>query len=307
MRDAILQINDIRRKVIGRFDTLSQFQYVKEEDRKSILLYKPILLELLSKIRDKIRDGKCKPWKVLNLEEKNKKKMENTKVSVGIFGGSFDPPHIVHLLRILSHLANDESRSDFIVVLPSANPDTQIDPLRPSKNPYELRAKLLKFMIADFGPLIRLSNVRKNNQFHHAIENLIIINWEVKISITQIMGSDNFKRVHKKIPQAVKDWKKFSKNIIYRLHVFQRAGGMSVDEMNAIGFQLPLIIEPPLSFRNIGNISSTLVREDISLKYFYPHPEVLNLFIGSYVYPKKIRQATLLEVNSFSNSKMGKL
>ncbi|ABV32963.1 MULTISPECIES: nicotinate (nicotinamide) nucleotide adenylyltransferase [Pseudothermotoga] len=80
----------------------------------------------------------------------------NTKNKIGIFGGSFNPPHIGHL--IISQYAIEMLQLDLLYIVPTYIPPHKSNDLAP----FELRFKWCKITFS--GPHISISDYEKNRQ-----------------------------------------------------------------------------------------------------------------------------------------------
>ena len=83
--------------------------------------------------------------------------------SIGLFGGSFDPPHLAHVLAVAWALAGGEVGR--VWVIPSGG-----HPFGKKMAPYADRREMCRRAIACFGRRVRLDNVERGNRVHYTID-----------------------------------------------------------------------------------------------------------------------------------------
>lgn len=163
------------------------------------------------------------------------------KLKAGIFGGSFNPPHLAH--QLIAQKALDELGIDLLIILPTyQNPLKNISP-----SSSELRLNWCKKIFDDKKMLV--SSYEIDNKIHYTYESIEYFNklYEVKYLI---IGSDNIKDLTK--------WRNFEWiNDTITWIVFTR-DDVTVDtsllkQYKVINFELP--------------VSSTEIRQSGDLKH----------------------------------------
>src|SRR5436305_14487687 len=76
---------------------------------------------------------------------------------IGIFGGTFDPPHYGHL--IVAEQAREQAALDLVWFVPSARPPHKVD--RPI-TPFERRAEMLSLALAGHEDKFRLETIERD-------------------------------------------------------------------------------------------------------------------------------------------------
>lgn len=108
---------------------------------------------------------------------------------IGVLGGTFDPPHIGHL--ILGEYAVDALELDKLLYVPAADPPHKQDEF---KTPVEYRLKMLELALAD-NPHFEISGVDIDRPGPHYSVDMIQIIREQNPSaeIYFVMGSDSLR------------------------------------------------------------------------------------------------------------------
>lgn len=107
-------------------------------------------------------------------------------MKIGIFGGTFDPPHKEHLNICLN--CKSELNLDKILVIPSGTPPHKPD----KKTDKEMRLSMVKTAFSTF-PFIEISDIEINEQIsytYNTLENLKLIYKNAELYL--IIGSDSF-------------------------------------------------------------------------------------------------------------------
>ncbi|MCJ7508197.1 MAG: nicotinate-nucleotide adenylyltransferase [candidate division Zixibacteria bacterium] len=181
---------------------------------------------------------------------------------IGILGGTFDPPHLGHL--VLAQELAEELKLDRVLFIPSAvPPHKDISEVSSAKHRFEMTKRATKgnklFSVSDIelkrkGPSYTVDTIRELKKIYPQSE------------LFFLTGSDILEEILKwKDPQE-----------IYRqikIVIGLRPGFDKIDPANQFVHKSQIIEITSL------NISSTLIREKIkkgkSIKYLVP-PEVLN-------------------------------
>jgi nicotinate-nucleotide adenylyltransferase len=185
--------------------------------------------------------------------------------TIGVFGGTFDPPHMGHL--ILAEVTCDALKLDQVLFVPSADP--------PHKNKWPItdvkhRVAMLREAIAD-NPRFALSQVDISRPGpHYTVDTLRILREEFAgAELYFLMGGDSL--------HDFPSWRDPGGIIMQaKLAVMQRPGENANIDLPALSAQLPGI-EDRIVFVDapIIGISATIMRERLragdSIRYQVPH------------------------------------
>lgn len=179
---------------------------------------------------------------------------------VGLYGGTFDPIHVGHLI-VIENAINDMNL-DKVIILPSSNPPHK---KHKDKTDTDIRVEMVSEAIKD-NPKIILSTYESDTDqviyTHHTLE---YFTESLKgHDIFYIMGEDSF--------MTIDTWRNYEDILDYNIIVFAREGieknSDLVKMVEKIKIDNPNIFL--LNSLNI-NISSTLIRtlvkENKSIKY----------------------------------------
>jgi nicotinate-nucleotide adenylyltransferase len=112
-----------------------------------------------------------------------------TRVQLGLFGGTFDPPHLGHLI-LASEAAQQFNLTRVLWMLAPDPPHKLEQPLTPLPH----RLEMLKRMIAD-NPLFEISYLEINRPGPHYTVDTVhaLAKQEPNADITLLMGGDSFR------------------------------------------------------------------------------------------------------------------
>ncbi len=116
-----------------------------------------------------------------------------TRAQIGLFGGTFDPPHLGHLI-LASEAAHQFKLTRVLWVL-APDPPHKLDQ---SLTPLRHRLEMLKRMIAD-NPIFEISYLEINRPGpHYTIDTVrALTGQEPNADITLLMGGDSFRDLPK--------------------------------------------------------------------------------------------------------------
>lgn len=137
-----------------------------------------------------------------------------TRKQIGLFGGTFDPPHLGHL--ILASEAAHQFKLERVLWMLAPDPPHKLEqPITPLPH----RLEMLKRMTAD-NPLFEISYLEINRSGpHYTIDSVqIFAEQEPKVDITLLIGGDSFRDLPKwRDPSALV-------SAVHRLGVMRRPG-----------------------------------------------------------------------------------
>ena len=184
---------------------------------------------------------------------------ESNRARIGIFGGSFNPPHAAHL--IVAEFIRDEFDLDRILWIPSYH--------TPLKNPEDLapmeeRYEMTRIAISD-NDRFDLSDVEiRRGGFSYTVDTLRSLQEKSpEIEFSLIMGTDSF--------GGISSWRE-PEEILRRapLIVYPRKGSDTVEELHGASGRISIARAP------LVEISGTMIRERIrhgrSIRYLVPPP-----------------------------------
>ncbi len=135
----------------------------------------------------------------------------NYNTKIGIFGGSFNPPHMGHLY--IANTAIKKLNLDFIIFM--------ITPQNPNKkniDTYSLNERInLSKKLCNNNPKIKIISIEKSLHLHYTYLSMLFINKFVsnKTQLFWIMGEDNLTNFH-----LFKYWKNIATS--FNIAVFSR-------------------------------------------------------------------------------------
>lgn len=197
-----------------------------------------------------------------------------TRKQIGLFGGTFDPPHLGHL--ILASEAAHQFKLERVLWMLAPDPPHKLEqPITPLPH----RLEMLKCMTAD-NPLFEISYLEINRSGpHYTIDSVqIFAEQEPKVDITLLIGGDSFRDLPK--------WRDPSALIsaVHRIGVMRRPDDLI--DMRTLESQFPGVIEK-VSFIDVllQELSSHEIRrrivQDEEYRYY--------LFPSVYEYIEKNR------------------
>lgn len=189
-------------------------------------------------------------------------------MKIGLFGGTFDPIHIGHMILMENVINNLDL--DKIYVLPNSNPPHKLENKKTALN---LRLKMVKEAIKD-NPKLEINDYDyRDNEIHYTFET---INYFKKSFPNDefffIMGEDSFLDIEK--------WKNYKEILKENLIIFKRYSNKNFSLISKIN-QVRKYNKNIYLIDNIAlDISSTLIRnlvkENKSIRYLVDD-EVINI------------------------------
>lgn len=151
---------------------------------------------------------------------------------IGIFGGSFNPPHMAHVLVVAWALGTGEI--DRVWAIPTGG-----HPFGKNLAPFEDRMEMARRAFACFGELVEVLDVEREPRVHYSIETMrALARGYPRNSWRWIMGSDTLLDAER--------WLEYDRLMELAPPLVIPRGGRAA----ATGFALP-------------NLSSTFIREEL--------------------------------------------
>ncbi|MDU4378226.1 MAG: nicotinate (nicotinamide) nucleotide adenylyltransferase [Anaerococcus vaginalis] len=189
-------------------------------------------------------------------------------MKIGLFGGTFDPIHIGHMILMENVINNLDL--DKIYVLPNSNPPHKLENKKTALN---LRLKMVNEAIKD-NPKLEINDYDyRDNEIHYTFDT---INYFKKSypndEIFFIMGEDSFLDIEK--------WRNYKEILKENLIIFKRYSNKNFSLISKIN-QVRKYNKNIYLIDNIAlDISSTLIRnlvkENKSIRYLV-NDEVINI------------------------------
>lgn len=189
-------------------------------------------------------------------------------MKIGLFGGTFDPIHIGHMILMENVINNLDL--DKIYVLPNSNPPHKLENKKTALN---LRLKMVNEAIKD-NPKLEINDYDyRDNEIHYTFDT---INYFKKSypndEIFFIMGEDSFLDIEK--------WKNYKEILKENLIIFKRYSNKNFSLISKIN-QVRKYNKNIYLIDNMAlDISSTLIRnlvkENKSIRYLV-NDEVINI------------------------------
>lgn len=189
-------------------------------------------------------------------------------MKIGLFGGTFDPIHIGHMILMENVINNLDL--DKIYVLPNSNPPHKLENKKTALN---LRLKMVNETIKD-NPKLEINDYDyRDNEIHYTFNT---INYFKKSYPNDefffIMGEDSFLEIEK--------WKNYKEILKENLIIFKRYSNKNFSLISKIN-QVRKYNKNIYLIDNIAlDISSTLIRnlvkENKSIRYLV-NDEVINI------------------------------
>lgn len=224
-----------------------------------------ILQELLEKLGAEFVNHVGNIFTIYRKNEDNKFELWGDKMKIGLYGGTFDPIHIGHLI-VLENTLNFMGL-DKIIVLPSSNPPHKQNK---KKTDTSIRLEMVKAAIED-NPRLELSTFEANDDSviytHQTLD--YFKNKYPEHEFYYIMGEDSF--------MTIDSWRNYEKILNDHLIVFARTSIEKDSDLVKKFEQIKKDNEKIYLIDNLNiNISSTLIRdlvkENKSIKYLVPDP-----------------------------------
>lgn len=199
---------------------------------------------------------------------------------IGVFGGTFDPPHLGHI--ILAHEARLGLNLELVLWIVTGDP-----PHKPDRriSPAEQRVAMVEMMIHD-EPAFALSRVELDRQPpHYAVDTLAYLREQFpQAELVYLMGSDSLME----LPDVWHNPQQFVDQVD-QIGVMHRVGA-EVDLIQ-LEAELPGIESKVRFFRApLIEISSSLIRQRAHEGLAYQH--FLTEAVGQYVSTNKLYSAT---------------
>lgn len=179
---------------------------------------------------------------------------------IGLYGGTFDPIHLGHLIVIEN--AINEMNLDRVIILPSSNPPHK---KHKDKTKADIRVEIVAEAIKDNPKIILSTFESTDNVVRYTHDTLEYFTSKLpNHEIFYIMGEDSF--------VTIDTWRNYEKILDYNIIVFARSG---IDNNSTLIKKVDKIRKDNPNIHLIDilniNISSTLIRslskEDKSIKY----------------------------------------
>ncbi len=179
---------------------------------------------------------------------------------IGLYGGTFDPIHLGHLIVIEN--AINQMDLDRVIILPSSNPPHK---KHKDKTKTDIRVEMVAEAIKDNPKIILSTFESTDNVVRYTHDTLEYFTSKLpNHEIFYIMGEDSF--------VTIDTWRNYEKILDYNIIVFARSG---IDNNSTLIKKVDKIRKDNLNIYLIDilniNISSTLIRslskEDKSIKY----------------------------------------
>lgn len=224
-----------------------------------------ILQELLEKLGAEFVNHVGNIFTIYRKNEDNKFELWGDKMKIGLYGGTFDPIHIGHLI-VLENTLNFMGL-DKIIVLPSSNPPHKQNK---KKTDTSIRVEMVKAAIED-NPKLELSTFEASDDSviytHQTLD--YFKNKYPEHEFYYIMGEDSF--------MTIDSWRNYEKILNDHLIVFARTSIEKDSDLVKKIEQIKKDNEKIYLIDNLNiNISSTLIRdlvkENKSIKYLVPDP-----------------------------------
>jgi len=202
-----------------------------------------------------------------------------TRAQIGLFGGTFDPPHLGHLI-LASEAAHQFELTSILWMLAPDPPHKLEQPITPLAH----RLEMLKRTIAD-NPLFEISYLEINRPGpHYTIDTARILSeQEPNADITLLMGGDSFRDLTR--------WRDPSKlvSVARRIGVMRRPDDSF--DMRVLEAQIPGLTEK-VSFINalLQELSSSEIRRRIAqgeVYRYYLLPSVYDYIEANQLYRLK--------------------
>ncbi len=186
-------------------------------------------------------------------------KSSSDGLRVGLYGGTFDPIHIVHL--IIAEFIREERQLDRVIFIPSGIP-----PHKQVFSPKELRLKMVEACVADH-PKFECSDIEITRTWtSYSVDTIAAFRRRLGLPADRlfwILGSDNFVSFDKwKEPERILEWCRVV--VFPRRHGdFERAPARFRDHPAVEYLDAPIL-----------EVSSTQIREFVrkgrSIRYLVP-------------------------------------
>lgn len=202
-----------------------------------------------------------------------------SRTKIGFFGGTFDPPHIGHLI-LASEAAHQMHLSRLLWVLAPDPPHKQDQPITPLAH----RLEMLKRMTVD-NPLFEISNLEIDRPGpHYSIDTLrLLAKQEPDADITLLLGGDSLRdlptwRLNADLVAAVS-----------KIGVMRRPADSF--DLSALETQIPGLTEK-VSFIEalLQNLSSSEIRRRVQQREMYRYyvlPAVYDYIESNHLYRGK--------------------
>lgn len=180
-------------------------------------------------------------------------------MKIGLFGGTFDPIHIGHLI-VMENCIN-QMGLDKIFILPNSNPPHKI---KNDKTSIEKRVTMVKLAIED-NPKLEINDYDyKNNNIHYTYQTLEYFTKVFdKDEIFFIIGEDSL--------LDIETWKNYESILSYNLIVFKRYSddGSKIKEklISLNKFKNNIFIIDKIAMDISSSHIRDMVKNNMSIKY----------------------------------------
>jgi len=182
---------------------------------------------------------------------------------IGIFGGTFDPPHLGHL--ILAEEAHYQLKLDLVLWVPTSNP-----PHKPRKNISDIHQRLTLVNIAiQDNPHFEISTIEVDRSSpQYAVDTVRCLKkMKPKDEIIYLMGGDSLHNLHK--------WYKPRQflDLCDGLGIMHRPGAkinldIIEEQIPGIGQKIKYIDTPLIEIS--GSMIRKKIKSDLSYRYYLP-------------------------------------
>ena len=199
-----------------------------------------------------------------------------SRKKIGLFGGTFDPPHIVHLI-LASEAAYQFGLSRLYWVLTPDPPHKQAQPI----TPFPQRLEMLQMVTAD-NPIFEISSLEMDRPGpHYTIDTVrLLAEQQPDVDIVLLLGGDSLRdlptwRLHADLIAAVS-----------KIGVMRRPGDPF--DMPALEAKIPGVTDKVIFIDALlQNLSSREIRRRITsgeMYRYYVHPSVYEYIEANRLY-----------------------
>jgi len=190
-------------------------------------------------------------------------------MKVGIFGGTFNPPHSGHIKSISYLLKNKVLDQIWLMpalIPPHKNPETIL--------PIEHRLKMLKIFFEGIKKILISDIELKNSEISYTVDTLRILKLKYKdIKFLFILGADNLKTLH--------TWKNHKNLLKENEFIIMRRPGFKIKKDNYPSLSIDEFIKLTANMIDtpLIPVSSSWIRE-----MFYKEPDKVKNYLGEDIF-----------------------
>ena len=200
-------------------------------------------------------------------------------MKIGVFGGTFDPPHIGHLI-LASEAVHQMYLSRLLWVLAPDPPHKQDQTITPLPH----RLEMLKRMVAD-NPMFEISRLEIDRPGpHYTIDTVrLLARQEPDADIILLLGGDSLR--------DLPTWRLCTDLVtaVFKIGVMRRPGDPF--DMPALEAQIPGLTEKVCFIDALlQNLSSSVIRHRVmegEVYRYYVHPFVYDYIVSNHLYRGK--------------------